>query len=159
MKRQLVPFILGFLIALIAAISAVVMSAGRAAADLVPAVDSLGVSMEDSIDAGDVVAAMTQGSSDIGVPAMLDVSYEQPAKAMDSSALPQSEPAGATSAPPAELPPALSMTRDSVAVVHERRLARTFGAMSSRDAARVLEQMSDSDVATVLGYLTERQSA
>lgn len=180
MKRQLVPFMIGFLVALIAAMSAAVMGAGRDAAALLPPPDSLGVSVADSTE---VAATMASGlprpagagvGAGVGVPAMLDVSNNRSAAtepgSSSTTAVAQDAPTtrgssqvaggeGAPGTPVSEPAPILSLTRDSSAVVHERRLARTFGAMSPRDAARVLEQMSDADVATVLGYLNERQSA
>lgn len=174
MKRQLLPFILGFLVALVAAMSAAVVSAGRDAARLFPPTDSLHAHDLGSTEAA---APITPGSTrpgGIGVPAMLDATADQPAKApevvhttaadrIDEPAAGRSLPAtGGTDAAAtttAEPAPALSLTRDSTAAVYERRLARTFGAMSPRDAARVLEQMSDADVGTLLGYLNERQSA
>ena len=41
----------------------------------------------------------------------------------------------------------------------ERRLAKIFGNMSPKDAARVLLQMGDDDVQTILSYLGDRQAA
>jgi MgtE-like protein len=40
-----------------------------------------------------------------------------------------------------------------------RRLAQVFGAMQSKDAARVLEQMDDVDVRAILGSLSSKQQA
>jgi cytoskeletal protein RodZ len=39
------------------------------------------------------------------------------------------------------------------------RIAKIFGAMSSKDAARVLQQLDDSDVQTVLSGLNDKQAA
>lgn len=44
-------------------------------------------------------------------------------------------------------------------VLPERRLAKIFSAMSSKDAAKVLGQMSDSDIRTILSMMGDRQAA
>ena len=41
----------------------------------------------------------------------------------------------------------------------ELRLAKIFGAMQSKDAARVLEQMTDADVRFILALMSDRQAA
>jgi hypothetical protein len=41
----------------------------------------------------------------------------------------------------------------------EGRLAKIFGSMQPRDAARVLEQMDDQDIVVILGMLNDRQAA
>lgn len=41
----------------------------------------------------------------------------------------------------------------------ERRIAKIFGAMASKDAAKVLEQMSDNDVRVILGMMGDKQAA
>lgn len=40
-----------------------------------------------------------------------------------------------------------------------RKIAKVFGAMQARDAARVLEQMDDADVRTILSSLNNKQQA
>ena len=41
----------------------------------------------------------------------------------------------------------------------EKRIAKIFGAMQSKDAARVLEQMNDSDVRIILSMMPDKQAA
>lgn len=41
----------------------------------------------------------------------------------------------------------------------DRRLAKIFGAMQPKEAARVLDQMSDGDIRVIVGLLTEKQAA
>ncbi|MEP6781928.1 MAG: hypothetical protein ABJC26_18660 [Gemmatimonadaceae bacterium] len=41
----------------------------------------------------------------------------------------------------------------------EKRIAKIFGAMQSKDAARVLEQMNDGDVRIILGMMPDKQAA
>jgi flagellar motility protein MotE (MotC chaperone) len=41
----------------------------------------------------------------------------------------------------------------------ERRLAKYFGAMPAKDAAKILEQMDDRDVQTILSFVGDRQAA
>ena len=41
----------------------------------------------------------------------------------------------------------------------ELRLAKIFGAMQAKDAARVLEQMSDTDIRLILALMSDRQAA
>ena len=40
----------------------------------------------------------------------------------------------------------------------ERRLAKYFGAMPAKDAAKILEQMDDRDVQTILSFVGDRQA-
>ena len=54
---------------------------------------------------------------------------------------------------------ATSDTTHSAAPAPPGRIAKIFGAMSAKDAARVLQQLDDSDVQTVLGGLNDRQAA
>jgi flagellar motility protein MotE (MotC chaperone) len=53
--------------------------------------------------------------------------------------------------------PKLASTPDSP--LPESRLAKIFGAMQSKDAARVLEQMNDRDVRVILGMMSDKQAA
>jgi hypothetical protein len=55
--------------------------------------------------------------------------------------------------------PAAGDTARPTAIPTTGRISKIFGAMSSKDAARVLEQMDDADVQTVLGGLNDRQAA
>jgi hypothetical protein len=41
----------------------------------------------------------------------------------------------------------------------EQRLAKYFGAMPAKDAAKILEQMDDRDVQTILSFVGDRQAA
>ncbi len=74
--------------------------------------------------------------------------------ARTDSAAKASEPTPA--APPQSVKATAALPEN---VLPERRLAKIFGAMSSRDAAKVLEQMSDSDVRTILSMMGDRQAA
>lgn len=56
-------------------------------------------------------------------------------------------------APEAPAPAALE------SALPERRIAKIFGAMASKDAAKVLEQMSDNDVRVILGMMADKQAA
>ena len=48
---------------------------------------------------------------------------------------------------------------DDAKVPAERRLAKYFGAMPAKDAAKILEQMDDRDVQTILSFVGDRQAA
>ncbi len=85
----------------------------------------------------------------------------------DLHAAPAHRPAGGVSAVPSPLAandsarhvkPVAAAT-PATAPIQERRLAKIFGAMQTKDAARVLMQMGDDDVQTILGYLGDRQAA
>lgn len=54
---------------------------------------------------------------------------------------------------------ATSDTTHSATPAPPGRIAKIFGAMSAKDAARVLQQLDDADVQTVLGGLNDRQAA
>jgi hypothetical protein len=70
-------------------------------------------------------------------------------------AVPAPQPANANPAPTL-VPPSIV----PVAVeIQQRRLAKVFGAMDSKEAAKVLVQMDDADVRTILGFLSDRQAA
>jgi len=56
----------------------------------------------------------------------------------------------------AAAPPKRSPVADTAA---EHRIAKIFGAMQAKDAARVLAQMSDADVRVILAALAPRQQA
>lgn len=178
MQRLLLPFAVGFLAALAVTMSFSVLSAGRAAAVQFPA-DSLVTPADASADSvqattpepGIREAAMPAPMGAAGADADLPSrnAQESGVRAGDNVAVAggAGSPGPATGTTPTSgssqarevAGASLSLRRDSTTVAHERRLARTFGAMGSKDAARVLEQLSDADIGTVLGYLNERQAA
>lgn len=152
MTRLILLFLVGFFAALCGSLAVSVLGAGRAAAAQYPTTDSTTLAVPDDAvpdDASAVPAAATSGvPGDEARPSVLpasNVTPEPPRPVAESS--------------PEMTTPALIIPRDSASVGHERRLARTFGAMSPKEAARVLEQMSDEDVSTLLGHLSERQAA
>ena len=62
-------------------------------------------------------------------------------------------------APPAVAPPATAPVTDTVVQASERRIAKVFTAMDSKQAAKVLDHMTDNDVQIILGYVGPRQAA
>jgi hypothetical protein len=160
MQRLLLPFAVGFLAALAATMSFSVLAAGRAAAVQFPPADSTSAPAE---EAEGEMSSVSSGADDVVLSRtpVGRVSASEPPEASarggSAAAAPQAAPARLTSDESAGA--ALTIRRDSAGVVIERRLARTFGAMSAKDAARVMEQMSDADINTLLGHLNERQAA
>jgi hypothetical protein len=160
MQRLLLPFAVGFLAALAATMSFSVLAAGRAAAVQFPPADSSSVQ---AAEAEDEMSRVSSGSADV-VSSYTPVGRESSSEPAEASAR-GSSAAAASRAAPTRLTSdqgagaALTIRRDSAGMVIERRLARTFGAMNAKDAARVMEQMSDADINTLLGHLNERQAA
>lgn len=69
---------------------------------------------------------------------------------------------GSAKAPPASTAdgkPAVSAAEAAQTLGAEKKLAKIFGSMSPRDAAKVLQQMEDADVRVILGHLGSKQAA
>lgn len=66
---------------------------------------------------------------------------------------------GAAPAAPAAHAPETPAPAALESALPERRIAKIFGAMASKDAAKVLEQMSDNDVRVILGMMGDKQAA
>lgn len=159
MQRLLIPFAVGFLAALSGAISLSVLGVGRDAAIQYTA-DSLVAAR--AIHDDSLLNEADRRTLEPGASASLTVDTEVGGAPESSAAGPRKEaqpPIVEHRGEDREPPPTLILTSGASASGSERRLARTFAAMSPRDAARVLELMSDSDVRTLMGYLNERQSA
>lgn len=73
---------------------------------------------------------------------------------------PVGEPSGAPEVHKGELrAPSTPLAVPAQDTLTGRKLAKVFGAMQPRDAARVLEQMDDADVRTILASLNNKQQA
>jgi len=94
-------------------------------------------------------------------------SHGSPAKAPANSHAPAAAPknaaAGAKAGPangaPAAHPPENKEAASGESAQPERRIAKIFGSMQSKDAAKVLAQMSDADVRVILNMMGEKQAA
>jgi hypothetical protein len=106
--------------------------------------------------APDSTGAVVAQTPDTVTVAMDTAAYE-PALPAHSSEAPML--AGADSVPAAIATAAAASRLGPEERLEPRRLAKLFGAMQAREAARVLERMSDSDIQVVLNQLADRQAA
>ena len=75
-----------------------------------------------------------------------------PSVAIDTTGMPPADTA-VVYGTPVEAP------RDTANRLAPRRLAKFFGSMQAREAARVLEKMTDPEVETILAQLSDREAA
>ena len=80
------------------------------------------------------------------------VADTMPAVAIDTTGMAPQDSAVAFGEP-------VEPARDTVNRLPPRRLAKFFGSMQAREAARVLEKMTDPEVETILTQLSDREAA
>ncbi len=80
-----------------------------------------------------------------------------PASDLAAAVTVPTEAAATAAAPVAAAAPTTSA--DIAPAVTVRRLAKIFGTMAPRDAAKVLAELGDDDVHTLISYLSDRQAA
>ena len=106
---------------------------------------------------GDSAAVALTDSAAAPAPAATDTVSappvdSMPAVAIDTTGMLPQDSAVAFGAP-------VEAPRDTVNRLAPRRLAKFFGSMQAREAARVLEKMTDPEVETILTQLSDREAA
>ncbi len=170
MKRLLIPFIVAFGLSLGIATGVVIVRSPKpvaAAAKAVPSklnspntaqakhdTNSAESSLPGSVPAAPA-AAITPGNS--GTPALLASAHATPQNG-EATGAPPGVQKNVSTREESKAPQAAAQipAQDTVT---GKRIAKVFGAMQPRDAARVLEQMDDVDVRTILASLNNKQQA
>lgn len=170
MKRLLIPFVVAFGLSLGIATGVVIVRSPKpvvAAAKAVPSklnsphpeqakhdTTSAESPLPGNVPAT-AAAAITPGTP--GTPVLLASAHATPQKGEPTGALPRAQKDVSTM-DESRAPQAAAQvpTQDTVT---GKRIAKVFGAMQARDAARVLEQMDDADVRTILASLNNKQQA
>ncbi|MGI8545809.1 MAG: hypothetical protein ACR2M1_00515 [Gemmatimonadaceae bacterium] len=161
MKRLLIPFVAAFGLSLGIATGVVTMRSPKAALvakvgdakrDSAKSKSAKHDSSSSKLAASPVPLASTQPAATHSEPVPTPVPTHTPATDGGAPAVvtQASQPPVATAAVQA------SASQDTIA---GGKLAKVFGAMQARDAARVLEQMEDGDVRTILASLSNKQQA
>ncbi len=159
MKRLLIPFVAAFGLSLGIATGVVTMRSPKAAL-----VAKIGDAKRDSAQSE---AAKHDSSSSKLTASPVPLASTQPAATHSESApAPTHTPAthgGAPAVVPQAVQPPVATAAVQASASQDttagRKLAKVFGAMQARDAARVLEQMGDGDVRTLLASLSNKQQA
>ncbi len=157
MKRLLIPFVAAFGLSLGIGTGVVMMRAPKAAV-----VAKVGEAKRDPAKSE---SAKHDSSPSKLAASPVPLASTQPA-ATDSELVPLHTPATDGGAPAlvtlkVQPPVAIHAVQASASqdTIAGRKLAKVFGAMQARDAARVLEQMEDGDVRTILASLSNKQQA
>ena len=146
-KRSIIPFLLG----------AIVGVGGLMGFQMVSGSEKLSI-MEHLQGDSTAVSALTAASPAKTEPAQDTLAKPSvdtmPAVAVDTAGMLAADSAAAYNG--GVIAPAPRDTTDRLA---PRRLAKFFGSMQAREAARVLEKMTDSEVETILTQLSDRAAA
>ena len=143
-KRSIVPFVLG----------AMVGVGGLMGYEYVSGSGQLSIMQHLAGDSAAVAAADSAATASAPAPDTLAalVLDSMPSVAIDTMGM-AAEDSAAAYGTPVEAP------RDTVNRLAPRRLAKFFGSMQAREAARVLEKMTDPEVETILTQLSDREAA
>jgi len=104
-------------------------------------------------------SAAAPAVADAAVKSGADTTHPAASPAVAAHPVPVNSPL----APVAHAVPARTPAMNAAAAARsdstEKRIAKVFGAMQARDAARILQQMDDGDVKVIMGSLSPKQQA
>ena len=144
-KRAALPFVLG----------AITGVAGLMGYEYVSGTGKLSIMQH--LQGDSVAVAAADSAAKTAAPAAPDtlaapVVDTMPAVAIDTAGMAPQDSAAAFGT-------AVEAVRDTAGRLPPRRLAKFFGSMQAREAARVLEKMTDPEVETILAQLSDREAA
>ena len=149
-KRNILPFLLGALVG-VGGLMGFQRTGGAERLSILQHLQGDSTAVAAPADSAAKPPAAPDTLATIGIDTMPAVAIDTTGMPVDSAA-----PKGATSPGVAMAAPA---ARDTAGRLAPQRLAKLFGSMQAREAARVLEKMTDPEVEQILNSLSDRTAA